>query len=72
MANEDKLMRASNWLKREFEEGSIPDKRTVKRWIEHGQLRGRVIDGMSWVYSSERWGVQSEVSHAVNQLIRES
>lgn len=72
MAREGKLMRASLWLKREFEEGSIPDKRTVKRWIECGRLRGKVIDGMSWVYSSERWGIESEVSHAVNKLIRES
>lgn len=68
----DKLMRASKWLKREFEEDSIPDKRTVKRWIENGQLRGKVIDGMSWVYSSEKWGVESQVSQAVTQLIRES
>ncbi|WP_262120756.1 hypothetical protein [Serratia ficaria] len=68
----DKLMRASKWLKREFEEDSIPDKRTVKRWIENGQLRGKVIDGMSWVYSLEKWGVESQVSQAVTQLIRES
>ncbi|MBI6162443.1 hypothetical protein JEQ05_12480 [Serratia liquefaciens] len=68
----DKLMRASKWLAREFEEGSIPDKRTVKRWIENGKVKGKVVDGMSYVYSSEHWGVQSEVSLAVNQLIRES
>ncbi|WP_353614818.1 hypothetical protein [Mangrovibacter phragmitis] len=66
-----KLMKASAWGKREFVPGSIPDNRTIKRWIEDGLLRGRVVDGAAWVCSSENWGVDSMVSQAVRQLINE-
>jgi hypothetical protein len=72
MANEAKLMKASAWGKREFEVGSIPDNRTIKRWIEIGKLQGKVVDGAAFVASTEKWGVQSNISHAVTQLIRES
>lgn len=44
-----KLMKASMWGKREFVSGSVPDNRTIKRWIEDGLLRGRIVDGMIWV-----------------------
>ncbi|GBO49500.1 hypothetical protein MFFDBJGM_02517 [Pectobacterium versatile] len=66
-----KLMKASKWGKREFEVGSEPDTRTIKRWIENGLLRGRIVDGSAWVCSSEKWGVDSTVSQAVMQLISE-
>ncbi|WP_340611092.1 hypothetical protein [Xenorhabdus bharatensis] len=72
MSNNAKLMKASAWGAREFEKGSIPDNRTIKRWIETGQLRGRIVDGSVWVISSERWGVDSIVSSRVNELIRDS
>lgn len=72
MVNESKLMKASLWGKREFEVGSIPDNRTIKRWIEIGELQGRIVDGTPWVISTEKWGIKSEISHAVCQLIRES
>lgn len=67
-----KLMKATAWGKREFENGSIPDNRTIKRWIENGYLRGRIIDGAIWVFSSEKWGVECSVNDAVNRLIREA
>ena len=72
MPKEAKVMRASAWGKREFEVGSIPDNRTIRRWIENGRLRGRIVDGTILVYSSERWGVESVVSHLVHNLISES
>ncbi len=65
-------MKASAWGQREFEVGSVPDNRTIKRWIEIGKLKGKVIDGSIWVNSSERWGVESAVSSYVNQLIQEA
>ncbi|WHP32806.1 hypothetical protein QMG90_07860 [Trabulsiella odontotermitis] len=67
-----KLMKASQWGKREFESGSIPDNRTIKRWVENGLLRGRVVDGAVWVCASEQWGVDSMISETVRRLIQEN
>lgn len=67
-----KLMKASLWARREFEINSIPDNRTIKRWIEMGKLKGKIVDGGAWVASSERWGVDSDISSAVSHLIGES
>ncbi len=66
-----KLMKASLWGKREFEAGSVPDNRTIKRWIENGKLRGRIVDGTILVCASEQWGVDSMVSESVRRLIQE-
>ncbi|EIH0466465.1 hypothetical protein [Citrobacter braakii] len=66
-----KLMKASAWGKREFEPGSIPQNRTIRRWIENGLLMGRIVDGSILVYSSEKWGVDSIVSEKVRRLIQE-
>lgn len=68
----EKLMKASSWAKREFEIGSIPDNRTIRRWIEIGKLRGKIVDGAVWVSSNERWGINSIISTRVNKLIRDS
>lgn len=65
-------MKASAWAKREFESGSIPDNRTIKKWVESGILRGRVVDSSVWVYSSERWGIESIISSCVDELIKAS
>ena len=67
-----KLMKASAWSKREFEAGSQPDNRTIKKWVMNGQLQGRIVDGSVWVLSSESWGVSSVVSSAVHHLIHEA
>ena len=66
-----KLMKASTWARREFTADSIPDNRTIKRWIENGVLMGRIVDGSAWVCESERWGVGSVVNQVVSQLIEE-
>lgn len=57
--------------KREFVPGSVPDNRTIKRWVENGLLRGRIVDGMVWVCASEHWGVDSMISENVRRLIQE-
>lgn len=67
-----KLMKASAWAKREFEDGSIPDNRTIKRWVTIGEVRGKIVDGAAWVYSSEKWGVESDIASYVSDLIRAS
>jgi len=64
-------MKASAWGKREFVTGSVPDNRTIKRWVENGLLRGRIVDGMVWVCSGEQWGVDSMISENVRRLIQE-
>lgn len=66
-----KLMKASQWGKREFTKDSIPDNRTIKRWVENGLLTGKIVDGSVFVFESEKWGVDSMVNHAVRQLISE-
>lgn len=68
----DKLMKASKWKAREFAEGSEPDNRTVKKWIQNGTLSGRIIDGQPFVYESEKYGVSSKVSSVVVGLLRAS
>lgn len=72
MFKSGKLMKASAWGQREFEEGSITDNRTIKRWIEIGKLKGKIIDGGIWVNSSERWGVETAISSLVHQMITEA
>ena len=66
-----KLMKASQWGKREFTNDSIPDNRTIKRWVENGLLTGKIVDGTVFVFESEKWGVDSMVNHTVRQLINE-
>ncbi|MFV8941828.1 hypothetical protein [Moellerella wisconsensis] len=65
-------MKASAWAKREFENGSIPDNRTIKKWVESGILRGRVVDSSVWIISTERWGIESVISSCVDELIKAS
>lgn len=66
-----KLMKASQWGRREFSNGSIPDNRTIKRWVENGLLMGRIVDGSVFVCETEKWGIDSMVSQAVRKLINE-
>jgi len=67
-----KLMRASAWAKREFETGSQPDNRTIKKWVRNGVLQGRIVDESVWGISTEHWGISSIVSNAVHHLISEA
>lgn len=66
-----KLMKASQWGRREFSNGSIPDNRTIKRWVENGLLMGRIVDGSVLSAKQKNGGVDSMVSQAVRKLINE-
>ncbi|RBP73448.1 hypothetical protein V8687_09650 [Shewanella baltica] len=66
-----KLMKAMAWAKREFADGSVPDNKTVRRWVERNVIAGRVIDGNTYVFETEKAGVDSHVSQAVQALLRE-
>ncbi|KAB8312260.1 hypothetical protein EH228_08745 [Erwinia endophytica] len=67
-----KLMKATQWAKREFEAGSEPDTRTIKKWVRDNLVKGRIVDGHVWICSSEKWGVESDVNMAVRRLINET
>ncbi|WP_133406871.1 hypothetical protein [Parashewanella tropica] len=65
----NKLMRASNWAKREFCKDSIPDGMTLKRWVERGVIKGRIVDGKTYVFDSEHAGLDTDVSKVVKNLL---
>lgn len=64
-----KLMRASQWAKREFAPGSVPTARTLRGWITSGHVQGRIIDGAAFIFDTEKAGLDSEVSFAVRNLL---
>ncbi len=66
-----KLMKASKWAHREFDKDSIPNPRTIKRWVKDGVVNGRIIDESVWVFSSEKMGVATSISNHVNALIED-
>jgi hypothetical protein len=66
-----RLMKASAWANREFCDGSRPDRKTIRRWVERQVIAGRIIDGNTYVFDTERAGVESHVSQTVQQLLRE-
>lgn len=72
MAKETKLMKSSQWASREFEKGSIPTSKTIKRWVQNGVVNGRIIDQSVWIFSSERMGVTSSITAHVNALIEDN
>ena len=71
MAREIKLMKSSRWAEREFEKGSVPTSKTIKRWVQDGVIQGRIIDQSVWVFASERMGVAAAVTSHVMALIGE-
>jgi hypothetical protein len=71
MLNNGKLMKASQWAKREFEQGSIPNPKTIKKWVQNGVINGRIIDQSVWIFSSEKMGVSSSISAHVKALIED-
>lgn len=66
-----KLMKASKWASREFEKGSVPTPKTLKRWVVNGVINGKIIDQSVWIFSSEKMGVASSISSHVNALIED-
>lgn len=65
-----KLMRGTAWARREFAEGSIPSAKTLRRWVEDGTVRGRVVSGKVYIFDTEKFGVTHQVSAIVDQLMR--
>ena len=43
------LVKAENWIRETFEEGSRPRLSTVRRWVIEKQIPGTVIDGRPYV-----------------------
>lgn len=52
-----KLITPKKWKEREFAAGSRPDNRTVRRWIERGEISGVLLnDGHFYVHEHARLG----------------
>ncbi|MCX8602429.1 MULTISPECIES: hypothetical protein [unclassified Gilliamella] len=69
----NKLVKASIWAKSQFAENSIPDRKTIKKWIEKGKIKGLVDDdGALWVYENEIFGVDRNISNEVSKLMEAS
>lgn len=70
---QNKLVKASIWAKTQFATNSIPDRKTLKSWIERGKIKGLVDnDGALWVYESEIFGVDRNISNEVSKLMEAS
>jgi hypothetical protein len=50
-----KLIKATQFRTRYFEKGSEPDIKTVKRWIDEGDVPGEVM-GATYYVDLNRWG----------------
>ncbi|MCG9745969.1 MULTISPECIES: hypothetical protein [Shewanella] len=70
--NKAKLMKARLWAKREFENDSVPQNRTIKNWILRGDIKGKVIGRRTYVYEDQYYDMIQEVSDCVSSLIAES
>lgn len=53
-----KLMTIGRYIEQTFEEGSRPDPRTVKSWIERGIIRGKKIGRDYFVYPETEYNSQ--------------
>ena len=47
------LMRVKPWIAATFAEGSRPTTTTVNKWIERGEIPGRVIAGVAYVDANQ-------------------
>lgn len=66
-----KLMKSKVWAAREFVTGSEPSPGTIKKWVEEGVIAGRIIGRTTYVFDTEKAGVESHIAAAVSQLLRE-
>lgn len=48
-----RLQKATLWAETYFEEGSRPDPRTARRWVEEQVVPGRMINGVAYVDLAE-------------------
>ncbi|MFA9209430.1 MAG: hypothetical protein ACEQSN_14730 [Yersinia sp. (in: enterobacteria)] len=67
-----KLMKARRWAEREFAEGSEPDIKTIRKWVESGEIAGRIIGGNVYVYEYQFAGLSVSTTKTVHQLLVES
>ena len=68
-----KLVKASIWAKTQFADNSIPHRKTLKKWIEDGKIRGLVDDsGSLWVYENEIFGIDPSIRTEVAILVKAS
>lgn len=68
-----KLVKASVWAKTQFADNSIPHRKTLKKWIEEGKIRGLVDEsGSLWVYENEIFGVAPSIMKDVAILVKAS
>ncbi len=47
------LVKAEQWIAETFVEGSQPDIRRVKRWIDKGVIVGTIIDSRAYIDADE-------------------
>ena len=67
-----KLMKARRWAEREFAEGSEPDIKTIRKWVESGEIAGKIIGGNVYVYEYQLAGLSVSITKTVHQLLSES
>lgn len=69
----NKLIKASIWAATQFADNSVPHRKTLKRWIEIGKIRGLVDEsGSLWVYENEVFGVAPSINADVAKLLEAS
>ena len=51
------LVKASNWIVETFAEGSRPDIKTVKRWINSGEIEGKHIGKQLYIVVEKNEGI---------------
>lgn len=65
-----RLITVDQFRERFFAPGSQPDRRTVRSWIESGQIPGRIV-GQRYYVDEEAWMAESE--HAlVDHVLRDT
>jgi hypothetical protein len=69
----NKLVKASIWAKTQFADNSIPHRKTLKKWIENGRIRGLVDEGGAlWVYENEIFGLDRNIGDKLSKLMEAS
>ena len=67
-----KLVKARKWAELHFAEGSLPQNRTIRKWIDQGKLIGTYDGNNTWVREDQSLFSSTKVDEAVDLLIRMS
>jgi hypothetical protein len=67
-----KYLTVSQWKRREFDEDSQPQNRTVREWIKNRQIIGAFIGRMAYVRADQKVSELNDIDNAVNELIEMS